>query len=112
MAAFKLEFTDVDEKDLLIRIIHRAKQSGFKFRNLIDDYEYFSISTFNPESGRLVIILRNAERHQIIYDSIYLLFFDINFAKALFGENWEQHLDALAKSGNKLEYLHSNALID
>ena len=112
MAAFKLDFTDIDEKDLLIRIIHKAKQSGFKFRNLIDDYEYFSISSFNPESGRLVIILRNAERHQVIYDSIYLLFFDINFARALFGENWEQHLDALSKSDNKLGYLSLNTQID
>lgn len=112
MAAFRLDPGNIDEKELLVQVIHKAKRSGFKFRNLIDNYDYFSISSFNPETGRLVLVLKNAERHQIIYDSIYLLFFDLSFAKALFGESWEDHLDLLAKSENKLQYLYLNTLID
>ena len=109
-AELKLDDTRLDEKELLSKIILKAKAAGFKFRNLIDDYDYFVITSFNSETGRLVIVLRNENHHQIVYDSIYLLFFDLTFAKAFFGEQWEQHLMELAKSPNKLEYIRENYL--
>jgi hypothetical protein len=96
MAAFQLNTSNLDQKDLLSAIIHKAKQAGFKFRNRIDDYEYFTITAFNPEQGRLVIVLRNHEGTGSFTTAYTFFFFEINFAKALFGEYWEQHLDALA----------------
>ena len=111
MGALKLESTELEDKELLLKIIDKAKSAGFKFRNMIDDYEYFSITSFNPETGRLAIVLRNDNRHQIIYESIYLLFFDLTFAKALFNNDWEKHLEGLALSENKLQYIYSNLTI-
>ena len=111
-AVFRLDETKLDDKELLSKIIQKAKMAGFKFRNLIDDYDYFSITAFNPETGRLVIVLRNDNHHQIVYDSIYQLFFDLTFAKAFFGEDWENHLMEMAKSQNKLDYIRDNYLTD
>ena len=111
-SVWKLEQNQPGEKELLVRTLHKAKQGGFKFRNLIDDYDYFSITSFNPETGRLVIVLRNEDRHQIVYDSIYLLFFDTKFARALFGADWEQHLLALARSTDKLNYIREHVQTD
>jgi hypothetical protein len=92
-------------KELLHRIIIRAKQAGYCFRNLLDDYDSFSITSFNPESGRMVVVLKSQAKLQLIYDSVYLLFFDISFAKAIFGESWEEHLMALAETNDKILYL-------
>jgi hypothetical protein len=95
----------LNTKELLHQIINRAKQSGYCFRNLLDDYDSFSITSFNQESGRMVVVLKSQAKLQLIYDSVYLLFFDINFAKAIFGENWEDHLIALAEADDKILYL-------
>ena len=110
------QYKTVDElraspRELLQLIIDKAKRSGFRFKNFIDDYDSFIITAFNPETGRMAFVLRNNEELRVVYDSIYLLFFDVTFAKSLFGDNWELHLKELAESDNKIEYLTNNILI-
>ncbi len=97
-----------NSKEVLHSIIMQAKHSGYYFRNLLDDFDSFSITSFNPDTGRLVLVLKSQDKHQLIYDSIYLLFFDINFAKAIFGSNWESHLVALAEADDKILYLSNH----
>lgn len=97
-----------DPKVLLHQVIARAKKGGFRFKNFIDNYDSFTISSFNHETGRMALVLRNEEVLRVIYDSIYVLFFDLSFARALFGDNWEKHLVELAAAPDKLQYLSEN----
>ena len=108
MAAKPLPDSIAHPKTLLYSIIIKAKQGGFRFKNFIDNYDSFTISSFNPETGRMALVLRNEQVLQVVYDSIYVLFFDISFARALFGENWEKHLVRLAEADDKLLYLSQN----
>lgn len=101
----------VKPKELLTYIIKLAKKEGFKFKNYLDHYEDFSITSFNIETGRLVFVFRKDEELRVVYDSIYILFFDITFASALFGNNWEKHLIKLAKCKDKLKYVADHLLI-
>ncbi|GAA4319555.1 hypothetical protein [Flaviaesturariibacter amylovorans] len=99
-------------KELLYLIILKAKRSGFLFKNFLDDYDSFTITSFDPVTGRMAFVLRNADQLRVVYDSIYLLFFDVPFARALFGDDWEAQLVALASAPDKLKYLTDNLLID
>lgn len=101
----------VKPKELLTYIIKLAKKEGFKFKNFLDHYDSFTITSFNVETGRLVFVFRNEEELRVVYDSIYILFFDITFATALFGEDWEIHLNKLAQSKDKLKYVADHLLI-
>lgn len=92
-------------KELLYTIILQAKRAGYRFKNFLDDYDTFSITSFNPETGRLALVLKSQAKLQLIYDSVYLLFFDVTFAKAIFGEKWEQNLVELAEAKDKIQYL-------
>lgn len=94
-----------NSKELLYSIILQAKKRGYSFKNFLDDYDAFSITSFNEETGRLVLVLKNRAKLQLIYDSIYLLFFDVTFAKAIFGASWESNLVELAKTDDKIQYL-------
>ena len=98
-------------KTLLTHIIKTAKQSGFSFRNFLDNYDSFVITTLNIETGRMVLVLRNEEQLRLVYDSVYTLFFDMDFARALFGESWEGHLVRLAETNDKLKYISENIKI-
>ncbi len=92
-------------KELLYSIIAKAKNAGYRFSNFLDHYDAFSITSFNPETGRMVLVLKSQAKLQLVYDSIYLLFFDVDFARAIFKEDWEQHLVELAKAESKIKYL-------
>lgn len=94
-----------DPKLLLHAVIEKARQSGFMFKNVLDEGSPFSITSFNEETGRLVLVFKNLKSFQLVYDSIYLLFFDTSFARAIFGKQWEEELDALAIAQDKLQYL-------
>lgn len=95
-------------KDLLNHVIRLAKNAGFSFRNFLDDYDSFVITSFNVETGRMVFVLRNEDELRVVYDSIYTLFFDLTFARALFGADWEIHLVNLARSKDRLMYIAEN----
>jgi hypothetical protein len=97
-----------NSKELLTHIIKCAKRAGFTFNNFLDNYDSFIITTFNVETGRMVFVLRNEKQLRVVYDSIYTLFFDLNFARALFGGDWERHLVQLAQCPDKLYYLAEN----
>jgi hypothetical protein len=98
-------------KELLTHIIKLAKRAGFTFKNFLDDYDSFVITSFNYHTGRMAFVLRSNQQLKVVYDSIYTLFFDITFAEALFGENWEQHLIKLAEAPDKLDYIARNLYI-
>ncbi len=108
-SVFEKEY-QADPKALLHNIILKAKQGGFRFKNFIDQYDSFDISSFNPETGRMALVLRNEEVLRVVYDSIYLLFFDLSFAGALFGADWEKHLVQLAKAPDKLDYISTHII--
>lgn len=101
----------IKPKELVSYIIKLAKNEGFKFRNYLDQYDDFTITSFNSETGRLVFVFRNEDELRVVYDSIYILFFDLTFATALFGEKWERHLNKLAKCKDKLKYVANHLLI-
>ncbi len=94
-----------NSKELLYTILLQAKKAGYRFKNFLDDYDSFSITSFNPDSGRLVLVLKSQAKLQLIYDSVFLLMFDVTFAKAIFGDNWEQNLVELAETSDKIKYL-------
>lgn len=98
-------------KELLTYIIKLAKNEGFKFKNYLDHYDDFTISSFNAETGRLVFVFRNDKELCVVYDSIYTLLFDLTFATALFGDDWEKHLIKLANCQDKLRYVANHLLI-
>jgi hypothetical protein len=101
----------INPKELLTHVVKLAKKSGFSFSNFLDEYDSFVISSFNPQTGRLVIVLRNEDNLRVVYDSIYSLFFDTSFARALFGECWEEKIMKMAKSKDKLKYIAHNTPI-
>lgn len=95
-------------KERLQQIILLAKAGGFTYGNFLDESNSFSISSFNPETGRIAIVVKKQKSIQVVYDSIYMLFFDTVFAKAVFGDSWPEHLAELAGSSNKLDYILNN----
>lgn len=94
-----------DAKSLLHSVILKAKKGGFRFKNFIDYYDSYVISSLNVETGRMAFVLRNEEILRVVYDSIYNLFFDTTFARAFFGSEWEQRLIELATAKDKLQFL-------
>ncbi|HYF04018.1 MAG TPA: hypothetical protein VEC36_11610 [Patescibacteria group bacterium] len=86
------------------KIIRKAKENGFRFRNRLD-YEDFTVSSFNKTSGGLVIMLYGKERRELMYDRFELIFYEVAFAKAIFGKSWAQHLRELTNAPDKIEYL-------
>ena len=105
MAAKPLQHTAANPKALLYNVIIKAKLGGFRFKNFIDNYDSFTISSFNHDTGRMALVLRNEQVLRVVYDSIYVLFFDLCFARAFFGDDWERHLVELAEADDKLQYL-------
>lgn len=93
------------DADVILKALQIAGENGFRFRNFLDEEVRFEVANFHAESGRLVIMARNREQHKLIYDRIYLIFFNVDFAKALFGKDWATHLEELASSGDKISYL-------
>lgn len=105
MTAVNKNIYQDNPKELLYHIIVMAKNAGYRFSNFLDVYDAFSITSFNPETGRMVLVLKSQAKLQLVYDSVYLLFFDLSFAKAIFKNDWEQHLVELAKADSKIQYL-------
>lgn len=71
----------------------------------------FSISSYDGQTERLAMVLNGNGQTEVVYDSIKLLLFDVEFAKAAFGKDWEKHLQELAVSSEKLNYLQEKLLI-
>lgn len=97
---------------MLHAILEKARRKGFKFKNELDNPGFFAVTSFNEETGRIVLGFKNQKQLQLIYDSVYLLFFDTTFAKTVFGPRWEQNLVQLAESDNKVSYLSNHLEID
>ncbi|MTI23124.1 hypothetical protein E1176_18995 [Fulvivirga sp. RKSG066] len=93
------------DKDILTAVIARAVSNGYDFGKNVTRIEDVVITSFNVEEGTLALVLRTSSKRVIQYDHYKLLFFEMSFAKALFGADWEKHLYELAVTDNILKYL-------
>lgn len=95
----------LSEKEIVQKIICRAIENGYTFAGKIHDCSSFSISSYDSQTERLAMVFNGNGHTDVVYDGIKFLLFDVDFAKAAFGNEWEKHLQQLAVSSDKLKYL-------
>lgn len=99
------EIAYLDDIEVVKNFLLLAHERGYQYGNFIDRGVDFAISSFNRDTGRLVLVAREEKVRQLEYDKIYLIFFNVRFAEAIAGENWENFLSELAEAEDKIAYI-------
>lgn len=99
------EIAYLDDIEVLKNFLLLAHERGYRYGNFIDRGVDFAISSFNRDTGRLVLVAKEDEARVLEYDRIYLIFFNLRFAEAIAGEQWETFLTELAESPDKISYI-------
>ena len=101
----------MDNIEVIHSALERAHQHGFRLKEaLTKDYTELDVTELNEETGYFVASVEGKSGKESLNLNLRLLLFDVTFARALFGDYWETHLNLMACSAKPLEYLQAYLL--
>ena len=91
--------------------LEKAHQEGYRMKEaLTEDYVEINVTEYDEKSGLITVHVKGKSGKDTLQLNIRQLLFDVVFARALFGDYWETHLNLMACSANQVEYLQTYLL--
>jgi hypothetical protein len=92
--------------DVINLALSRAHGQGYRLKGtLTSDYEQVIVDTLDESTYELQIQVSGRSGKEKLELNLHQLLYDVKFAKSIFGDLWETHLNLLSSCPDQYEYL-------